>query len=155
MSWTIILTLIILGLLALILEIFLIPGGVVGVLGLVTIVVGIVFAYISKGAQAGSITLLVTAIVTIALTILMLRSRTWKKCALDAQIDTKMNEIDSQKVHAGSVGHTISRLAPTGKAVFDGEAVEVVSEFGLIDEDCEVVVEKIEGNRVFVKRKSE
>ena len=85
----------------------------------------------------------------------MLRSRTWKKCALDAQIDTKMNEIDSQKVHAGSVGHTISRLAPTGKAVFDGEAVEVVSEFGLIDEDCEVVVEKIEGNRVFVKRKSE
>ena len=48
---------------------------------------------------------------------------------------------------------TISRLAPSGKAIFNGETVEVASEHGLIDENREVVVVKVEGNKIFVKLK--
>ena len=151
MSWTIIITFIVLGFIALILEIFLVPGGVVGVIGLIAIIGGIVSAYFSKGAVPGTITLVITAVVVTISTVLMLRSRTWKKCELDAQIDTKMNEIDEQKIKAGAVGHTISRLAPTGKAVFDGETVEVASSYGLIEAESEVVVDRIEGNRIIVK----
>lgn len=151
MSWTIILTIILLGFIALIMEIFLLPGGIVGVAGLVAIIGGIVSAYVAKGAMAGTVTLIITTAVVTVSTVLMMRSRTWKKCELNAQIDTKMNEIDEQKIKAGAVGYTISRLAPTGKAVFDGETVEVASSYGLIEAESEVVVDRIEGNRILVK----
>lgn len=151
MSWAFIITLIVFGLLALVLEFLIIPGGVVGILGLLTIIGGVAASYVSKGTSAGHITLIATIVVSTAVIILLLRARTWRKCTLDAQIDKKMNAFNEDVIKVGAVGHTISRLAPSGKAVFGDVTVEVASSYGLIDPDCDVVVEKIEDNRVFVK----
>ncbi len=151
MSWSVIITLIVFGLLALVLEFLIIPGGVVGVIGFLTMISGVVCTYASKGMRAGHITLVITLLVSVVVIVLLLRSRTWRKCELKTEIDKKMNEFDESEVYVGAVGRTISRLAPSGKAVFGSETIEVASSFGLIDENSDIVVEKIEGNKIFVK----
>ena len=153
MSWTIIILLIAFGLLAVVLDFLLIPGGVVAIIGALMEIAGVSGAYASQGAKAGTITLVITLVVSILVIVLILNSKTWKKCALDTSIESKVNEFDQQKVFVGSEGKTISRLAPSGKAIFNGDTVEVASEYGLIDEDREVVVVKVEGNKIFVKLK--
>ncbi|MCR5114932.1 MAG: hypothetical protein K6A95_04550 [Bacteroidales bacterium] len=151
MSWLYIILLISFGLLAVIIDFLFIPGGIVAVIGLLMEIAGIVGAYATYGTFAGTLTLLVSVAVSTLTIVLILRSKTWKKCALDTAIDNKVNDFDDHRVFVGAVGRTISRLAPTGKAVFDGETVEVASSYGFIDQESDVVVEKIEGSKIFVK----
>lgn len=154
MNWAIIIiTLIVVGVLGLVLEFLLIPGGVVGAISGLSIIAGIVLTYCEYGTVAGNITLIITVIALLVGLFFLLRSRTWRKFELSTKIDSKVNEIDESKVKVGAVGVTVSRLAPGGKANFDGEVVEVSSSHTFIDENQEVEVLKIEGNKITVKLK--
>lgn len=154
MNWAIIIVmLIIVGVLGLVLEFLLVPGGVVGAISGLTIIAGIVLTYYEYGTVAGNITLIITVIALLVGLFFLLRSRTWRKLALNTKIESKVNEVDESKVKVGAVGVTVSRLAPGGKAIFDGEVVEVCSSHTLIDENQEVEVLKIEGNKITVKLK--
>lgn len=150
MSLYLVISLIFFGLLAVVLDFLLIPGGIVAIGGLCSMIFGVVMAYVGYGSVGGSITLICALVVSALVLWLILRSKTWRKCALDTNIDVKANEFDSTRVHVGAVGQTISRLAPSGKAIFDGETVEVTSAYGLIDENSSVNVERIEGNKIIV-----
>ncbi len=151
MSWLFIITLIFFGLLAVVLDFLFIPGGFVAILGMLMEIAGVVFAYTTYGSVAGTLTMLLTVVISVLVIVLILRSKTWRKCALATSIDKVVNDFDTTRVFIGAVGRTISRLAPSGKAVFDGETVEVASSYGLIDENSDIIVEKIEGNKIFVK----
>lgn len=154
MNWAIIIiTLIVVGVLGLVLEFLLIPGGVVGAISGLSIIAGIVLTYYEYGTVAGNITLIITVVALLVGLFFLLRSRTWRKFELSTKIDSKVNEIDESKVKVGAVGVTVSRLAPGGKANFDGEVVEVCSSHTFIDENQEVEVLKIEGNKITVKLK--
>lgn len=153
MSWILIISLIFFGLLLVVLDFLLIPGGVVAIIGALMEIAGVSLAYGGYGTKAGTLTLVITLVVSAIVIVLILNSKTWKKCALDTSIESKANDFNEQKVHVGAEGMTISRLAPSGKAVFNGETVEVASEHGLIDENREVMVVKVEGNKIFVKLK--
>lgn len=154
MNWAIIIiTLIVVGVLGLVLEFLLIPGGVVGAISGLAIIAGIVLTYYEYGTVAGNITLIITVVALLVGLFFLLRSRTWRKFELSTKIDSKVNEIDESKVKVGAVGVTVSRLAPGGKANFDGEVVEVCSSHTFIDENQEVEVLKIEGNKITVKLK--
>lgn len=150
MSWYLIISCIFFGLLAVVLDFLLIPGGIVAIGGVCAMIVGVAFSYIGYGSLAGTITLACTLAFSALVLWLILRSKTWRKCALDTNIDAKANEFDGARVHVGAVGQTLSRLAPSGKAIFDGETVEVASAYGLIDENSSVTVERIEGNKIIV-----
>ncbi len=153
MSWLLIISLIVFGLLSVVLDFLFIPGGVVAIIGALMEIAGVSLAYAGHGSVAGTITLVITLAVSALVIVLILNSKTWKKCALDTSIESKANDFNAQNVHVGAEGMTISRLAPSGKAIFNGETVEVSSEHGLIDENREVVVVKVEGNKIFVKLK--
>jgi membrane-bound ClpP family serine protease len=153
MSWLLIISLIVFGLLSVVLDFLFIPGGVVAIIGALMEIAGVSLAYAGHGSVAGTITLVVTLAVSALVIVLILNSKTWKKCALDTSIESKANDFNAQNVHVGAEGMTISRLAPSGKAIFNGETVEVASEHGLIDENREVMVVKVEGNKIFVKLK--
>jgi membrane-bound ClpP family serine protease len=153
MNWAVITSLILIGILGLVLEFLVVPGGVVGVISALIIAGGIGIAYYKYGVLAGNITLIVTVIGILVGIFFMLRSRTWKKLMLNTQIDSKVNEVDEAKIKVGSEGVTVSRLAPGGKASFDGEIAEVFSAHDFIDENQEIVVLKIEGNKITVKHK--
>lgn len=154
MNWVIIITIILIGIIGLVLEFLVIPGGIVGIVSGLIIAGGIGLSYYHFGVTAGNITLIATVVAILVGIVLLLRSRTWKKLMLNTQIDSKVNEIDSAKIAVGQEGVSVSRLAPGGKALFNGEIVEVCSARDFIDENCPIVIVKIEGNKITVKIKS-
>ena len=154
MHWLLIATLIIIGLIFLALEILVIPGvGVAGVIGFILIAVGVWQAYAGYGLAAGHIVLGGTLVLTILTLVLSLRGRTWRRLALSASIDSKVNVIDENKIKPGDTGKTVSRLAPMGKAQINGEFYEVSTNGDFIDQQTEIIVLKIEYNKIIVKRK--
>ncbi|NTW25123.1 MAG: hypothetical protein HGA37_10505 [Lentimicrobium sp.] len=155
MSLTLIIILIIAGLLLLLLEVLVIPGTtIVGVAGLILLAFSVWEAYYVFGSPTGHFVLLGTIVLTILSIYLALKSDTWNKIMLKTEISGKVNEIDMLKIHTGDSGKTISRVTPSGKAVFNNEFFEVHSNGEFIDQETEVVVSQIVDNKIFVKRKS-
>jgi len=154
MDWTLIVTLIAAGIVLVMLEIFLLPGMIAGILGGAAIIFGIYESYAVYGASAGIATAGITLSATVILLILLFRSNTWKKAALDSTIDGKMN-MESDKLTVGDEGKTITRLYPIGKAEINEEIYEVQSPGGIIEADTEIIVTKIEGYKIFVKPKTQ
>ena len=131
MGWFVIIFLIVLGVLALMLEVLVLPGGIVGIIGALFVIAGVVLSYVHFGLWAGNITLLITAVFIIGTVILFLRSKTWKKMALTTEIDSKVNVLPSE-LKVGMEGVTISRLAPEG---LFGDQEESVLKLSFIDQN--------------------
>lgn len=152
MGWFVIVFMILLGILALLLEVFVLPGAIVGIIGSFFIIVGIVLSYSKFGILAGNITLFSTVILMIIIVVLFLRSNTWKKITLKTQIDSKMN-VQPDTLLEGMEGVSLSRLAPSGKAMFGNEIVEVFSTLDFIDQNRPIIIFKIDGSKITVKLK--
>ncbi len=152
MAWFSIIFIIIVGIVLMILDFLVIPGGVVAIIGVLGMVSGIVAAFVQYGPLAGSLTLLATALFTIGCFVLMMRTKTWRKLQLNTRIDSKMNEVDPQRIQAGMRGRAISRLAPMGTGEFEGEVVEVSSPQDFIEVGAEIEITRIEGGKIFVKQ---
>jgi membrane-bound ClpP family serine protease len=154
MHWLLISTFIIIGLIFLALEILVIPGvGIAGVIGFILISIGVWQAYAGHGTVAGHLVLGGTFALTVVTLVLSLRGKTWKRLALSTSIDSKVNVIDADKIKTGDLGKSVSRLAPMGKAVFNGEFYEVSTNGDFIDQQTDIIVQKIEFNKIIVKRK--
>lgn len=153
MLWSTIIFIILVGILLMLLDFLVIPGGFVAIFGVLCIIGGIVAAFVGYGTTAGFLTLLGTAIVILISFVLMMRSKTWRKLQLKTEIDGRMNEVDPQKVQVGMVGRAVSRLAPMGTGMFGDELVEVSSVQDFIEENTEIEIIKIEANKIIVKPK--
>src|SRR5690606_16332532 len=130
MSLGLIIFLIFVGMLLFIIEFMLIPGiTIAGVGGAVCLLSGIVFAFISFGTTTGLLVLGSTALVMVVLTVLMLKAGTWNKFMLKTTIDGKVDTVGAEegKVKAGDKGVTVTRLAPGGKVLVNGEYFEAKS----------------------------
>ncbi|MDD2412946.1 MAG: NfeD family protein [Bacteroidales bacterium] len=154
MGWGAIVFLIAIGIITILLEILVIPGvGIVGIIGFVSVVFGIIQAYTVYGTMAGNITLIVSAFIMVLLFVMSLRSNTWKRLMLNDSIDSKVNTIDEALVKVGSEGISISRLAPSGTARIEGELYEVHTLGEFVDENTELIVVKVNRNKIIVKTK--
>lgn len=154
MSLGLIIFLIFLGLLLFIIEFVLIPGvTIAGIGGAVCLITGIVFAFITFGTTTGLIVLGVTLAVMIVATYFMLKAETWKKFMLKTTLNNKVDTVgsDEGKVKPGDKGVTVTRLAPGGKVLVNGEYFEAKSVDILIDPKQEIEVIRIDDNKVIVK----
>ncbi|MHC1733350.1 MAG: NfeD family protein [Bacteroidales bacterium] len=154
MSLGLIIFLIFVGMLLFIIEFMLIPGiTIAGVGGAVCLLSGIVFAFISFGTTTGLLVLGATALVMVVLTVLMLKAGTWNKFMLKTTIDGKVDTVGAEegKVKAGDKGVTVTRLAPGGKVLVNGEYFEAKSVDILIDPRQEIEVIRIDDNKLIVK----
>ncbi len=155
MTWTIIITLILAGLLFLVLEILVFPGTtVVGIIGFVLIIIAIYGSYDSYGTPYGHYTLAACFGLTFLTLFLSLRSKTWKKFMLNEELDGKVNTMEPDVVKAGDTGVTVSRLAPVGNALINDDIYEVSAKGEFIDQEKEVVVIKVDNNKIYVKLKT-
>jgi membrane-bound ClpP family serine protease len=137
-----------------VLEVLVIPGfGFAGVIGFILVAIGVWQTYAVYGLMAGHLVLAATFVTTVIILILALRSKTWKRLALSDEIDSKVNVIDLEKVQPGDRGKTVSRLAPMGKALINGEYYEVATTGDFIDQHSEVIITRIDHNKIIVKRK--
>lgn len=152
MSWLIILLLILGGLVLLIIELLVIPGTtVVGIIGFILMAVGVWQAYIVYDSFMGTLVLLATLLISFGGFYLSLRTNTWKKVGLNKSIVSKVNT-DSQKLQIGDVGTTTSRLNPMGKAFINNDFYEVSTNGDFVDNDEEIKIVAIDGNKVFVEK---
>ncbi len=154
MSLGLIIFLIILGLLLFVIEFVLIPGvTIAGIGGALCLVTAIVFAFTTFGTQAGLIVLGSTLFLMIVMTALMLKAGTWNKMMLKTAIDSKVDTVGSQegRVKPGDRGVTVTRLAPGGKVLVNGEYFEAKSIDILIDPGQDIEVIRIDDNKLIVK----
>lgn len=146
-----IITLILVGLVLIFAEVLLIPGvGVAGVLGLLSMAGSCFYAFNQLGTVPGVIVTVLNAVLIVALTVWVLRAKTWKRLTLETAVDSKAVVTD-HVVALGDRGISSTRLAPMGMVRFKEEAVEVKALEGIIDVGVQVEVVMIEDNRIFVK----
>lgn len=154
MSLGLVIFLIILGLLLFVVEFMFIPGiTIAGIGGAICMVSGIVIAFKSLGTTTGFIVLTLTALLLVVVVVLMLKADTWKKLMLTKTIDGKVDLINKEEgtVKPGDSGITVTRLAPGGKVLVNGEYYEAKSIDMLIDPRTEIEVVRIDDNKLIVK----
>jgi len=152
MSWFLIITLIVIGLLFIVLEVLALPGGVAGIVGGALVVVGIVLTYQNYEAMYGHLVLAGTLVFSIIMVVVFIRSKTWKRFTLSNELKGGVKMDDENMVFVGDKGKTISRLAPMGKVEINDRFYEVYTHGEFIDQNVQIEVSKIKENRIYVKQ---
>ncbi|MDZ4347485.1 MAG: NfeD family protein [Candidatus Binatia bacterium] len=153
------------GLVLLVLEVFVIPGfGLAGVLGIGALLAGLSLSLIGGGATWGFVVIavgrvLISVVLALVASLLMLRFLPRLPFGRQLILETGLAagegyasapERDSSWL--GKHGTAFSTLRPAGIAEIDGERVDVVSDGEFIDVGMPIVVTRVDGNRIVVRR---
>ena len=146
-------TLLVLGILLILAEIFLLPGiTIAAVGGAIFVGGGLLYAYTYLGVEGGNITLLVTVIATVATFVWVIKSRTVDKIGLKTNIDsTVADKKIMDEIREGDRGITISRLNPIGKVKVGNITVEAKTLGDFLDDEVKVEVLKVYPTQIVVK----
>ena len=149
MSITGIITLFIIGLIAITVELF-IPGAIVGLCGAGCVITSIIFAYLYVSNLLGHI-LLVLGICFIPIFFVSwykLLSKTFSVKASEKGFSSardRLNDLLSEE------GIALTTLRPSGIANIKGDKIDVISEGEMISKNTRIKVIDVKGNRIIVK----
>jgi membrane-bound serine protease (ClpP class) len=159
------LLLVVSGFVLLVLEIFVIPGfGFAGVLGIGALLAGLSLSLIGGGATWEFVAVamgrvLISVLLALAASLLLLRFLPRLPFGRQLILDTGLaagegyaSAPESDNRWLGKHGTAISPLRPAGIAEIDGERVDVVSDGEFIDVGMPIVVTRVDGNRIVVRR---
>ncbi|MBN1557715.1 MAG: hypothetical protein JW951_06175 [Lentisphaerae bacterium] len=136
-------------------EIF-VPGGVLGVIGGAAILAAVITGFSAFGPAAGGYIAFAVLILMAAAIVVWIRvfpaSPFGRRMSVRSDLKTSKGTQDGLAGLLGKTGQTLSALRPGGFALLDGRRVDVVTEGGMIDKGEAVVVARVEGNRVVVRR---
>lgn len=153
MSFAIIISILLLGLLLIFLEMFVIPGtALFGIVGGIALIAGVALMYSYYGAKWGNITAGITGAALIVTVVAGFKVIQSNRIAMKAEIKSKVNVLDKHEYALGQKGKTVSELRPNGKAVFDNDRVDVYSEGEYIQRESDIEIIKITHNKIFVKQ---
>jgi len=153
------------GLTLLALEIFVIPGfGIAGVAGFTAVLAGLTLGLVGHGATARTVaaaagrvsfSMLVSLAAGFVLMRFLPRFPFGRRLMLETELTAgggyaSAPERDSSWL--GRVGRATTPLRPAGIAEIDGERVDVVSEGEMIEAGTTIVVSRVDGNRIVVRR---
>lgn len=155
-NWIVVLVFL-LGLILMAVEVFMPGFGIFGIAGLVFFVASIVL--VSPSTEAAMISLTVALIGTVIITLIafkfLKRSPLWNRLVLQ-RFGNEEQKAEQQKTTENLLhkeGITTTKLRPSGNMLMEnGENISVVSEGAFIDNNERVVVIKIEGNRIVVRK---
>ncbi len=158
-SWTPIL-LFIVGLVLIALEVF-IPGfGLLGILGVVSVALGLYFTTNNFGLMIRDLT--IALITSTILVVVLIRSgysiSNLDKIVLKANSQQSMEIEETEKkpqLSIGMVGEAVTPLRPSGKAIFEENAssYDVLSAEGHVARGEKVVIQEILGTKIVVRKK--
>ena len=153
MDIILVITFVVLGIAFFILEIFFLPGvSIGGIVGTLFTGAGIWYAFAKIGTTAGWVVVVVSVIILLLAIVYFIKGKPLDKMALDKELESD-NLYDMSKVAVGDRGVTLSRLAPMGKVLVNGEEYEAKFREGFLDRGVEVEVVEIEGNVLVVRSK--
>ncbi|MFC5624153.1 NfeD family protein [Algoriphagus winogradskyi] len=145
-------SLLIIGLVLFMIEVFLLPGTtVIGVVGLVVSLVGIYYAYLSFDFNTAMWIVGITVIFNVVVIWYGFTSGIWSKFSLKSKLEGGAFDGRTDALQIGMPGKAISDLKPIGKATFDEKIYEVKSEDGFIEVGKIISIIKIENNKIIVK----
>jgi len=152
MEWLPLVAFIALGLILLLAEIIFVPGTtVVGIAGFISMAYGIYLAYETQGTTVGTLTLFGSLVASAVMLYVSFTNRSWERFSLKNTMTSRVNEGYSKEIMIGDRGKTISSLKPIGKALLKDKEIEVRSNGDFIQENTDIEVIRIDGNRIFVK----
>jgi membrane-bound serine protease (ClpP class) len=153
------------GLVLLVLEVFVIPGfGLAGVLGIAAVLAGLSLSFVGAGATwefilkaAGRVvfSLLLALAASLALLRFLPRLPFGRRLILETGLPAGQGYASAperDRTWLGKSGTALSPLRPAGIAEIEGERVDVVSEGEFIDSGAPIVVTRVDGNRIVVRR---
>lgn len=148
-----IIILILLGMFLLGVELFLLPGiTIAGAGALLACGFGVYEAFSLYGNSGGFIALGSVLLLSVALLIIGLRSKTWKKLALHNNIDGRSQSLPADdEIRIGDCGTAVTRLAPMGKVMINGRTYEAKSVDVYIDQRSRVEVTGFDNFNIVVK----
>lgn len=82
------------------------------------------------------------------------KSRILSRVILENRTDSDRGFLSSQPRNEflGKEGITLSGLRPSGYIDIDGQRLDALSEGGFIPKDSKIIVVKVEGSKIFVRR---
>jgi membrane-bound serine protease (ClpP class) len=153
------------GLVLLAIEIFVTPGfGVIGVLGLVALVGGLGLSLVGAGATWGVVvsalgrvaaSLLVAIAAALALLRFLPRLPVGRRLILPTELAAREGFAaapETDRAWLGKRGTAVSALRPAGIADIEGERVDVVSDGEFVEAGSPLLVVRVDGNRIVVRR---
>jgi membrane-bound serine protease (ClpP class) len=152
--WIYAIGLLVLGYVMILLEIFVIPGfNIFGIGGFATICLGTYFAFARLGTPAAILVGLAGLAGTAALIWLLVRNSAWNRLVLRKKTDRASGYTSapaSLDNLVSSTGVALTPLRPAGRAQFDEQVVDVVTEGDFIEPGDPVEVLSVHGNRIVV-----
>lgn len=148
--------LIVVGLALIALEVTVVPGfNVVGVLGVLGVGFGVVYAFMTFGAGGGLVALVATLASSIALFYLLWQSGAWDRFILsDSLRRDSAADAAADETRAGMLGRTgraVTPLRPGGVIEVDGARLEVETEGAFVASGSEVRVVAMDRRRFIVR----
>ena len=134
-----------------------IPGfGIPGISGLICLAVGIFFLSGGSVLTGLLVTVVVAALLCVMLTLSM-RSAAKGRLAksrfvLNETSTSPEDRANDLAYYVGKQGVAKTILRPAGVADFEGVRLNVLTDGDFIDADAAIVVERVEGNRIFVRK---
>ncbi len=151
-EWSVIISLIVLGLVLIIIEIIFVPGTTfVGVGGFVFLVIGIFLSFKYFGRETGWTIVGISSVISGGLFYYSFKANVWSRFALKSTIDSKVNEGDLDHLRPGQEGITISALRPVGKAELLNKLFEVKTSGEYVDTGTRIRIIKILSNQIIVE----
>jgi len=152
------LSLIVVGIMLILLEIFIIPGfGITGIAGLAMLLGGVFF--VADTFAEGLIYLFITVLTTGLLIYIGFKTgrvkMLWKKISLREKQNSEEGYIAPRREYSGYLGKSgtaITLLRPAGTAEIDGDRVDVVSDGSFVPKDSRIKVIAVEGTRIIVRK---
>ncbi len=149
MSITGIITLFIIGLIAITVELF-IPGAIIGLCGAGCVITSIIFAYIYVSNLLGHILLGlgICFIPVFFVSWYKLLSKTFSVKASEKDFSSARDRLDYL---LSEEGIALTTLRPSGIANIKGSKIDVISEGEMISKNTRIKVIDVKGNRIIVK----
>ncbi|KEF38136.1 membrane-bound serine protease (ClpP class) [Schinkia azotoformans MEV2011] len=147
--------LVIIGIILIVLEFF-VPGGIMGLLGVLSIITSLLLA--AENISHMIFSILIAILVTIIASVILFRrfgyeKGIFKRIILFDSTSSEQGYVSNQNRLdlIGLEGTTVTPLRPSGTAVFNDERVDVVTEGSFISSNIKVKIIKVEGSRIVVR----
>ncbi len=145
-------SLLIMGLILILIEVFLIPGTtVVGISGFLVSLIGVYFAFSNFETEVAIAATSIAGVANIAAIWYAFTTDLWTHFSLKTTLRGGAFDGRTLGLTVGMIGHAISDIKPFGKVMFGDRVFEVKSEEGFIEVGKEVNIVKIETNKILVK----
>ena len=141
-----------LGLILILVEIFISPGFIAGIAGLISLAVASHLTFDHYGEAKGWAFVSISVAILLSAIFIAFRTGVWDKLALKEEVGGEIHVNDRFNPEIGMEGIALSSIRPSGNAEFDHHTAEVHAQSEFIETKSKIKIVKLEDNRIFVTK---